>query len=452
MNVIPFVHEGLGNSAYLVGLSDGEALLVDPDRTASRYLAAAEERGWRISTVFETHVHADFITGAVEVAAATDATIFHSEAAGVNYGHRAVRAGDRITVAGAELEVIASPGHSPEHVSYVLRAPSGGPPVLFSGGAITAGGAARTDLVSADMTEPLTRSTYRTLREAFRHLPDVTLLLPTHGGGSFCSSGTTGERTSTLGHERTTNPLLLHKDEDEFVRWFPSTFPAVPGYFSRMRPANRAGPRLRREIAMPPRLSPDQFHDAADGSLIVDTRPVTDYARKHIHGSLSNAFRESFATWLGWLAPEGARLLFVLGEDPLDDVIDQSLLVGYESFGGYLAGGIDALESAGLELASTPVLDADAVRAMLVDGATLLDVREPSEHDTGHAEGSINVPVGSLFTNLARVPRDHPVVTYCKMGERSMSAASMLEAAGYDVHNLEGGMTSWREAGMPVQP
>ena len=141
MNVVPFVREGLGNSSYLVGLSDGEALLVDPDRTTSRYLAAAEERGWRVSAVLETHVHADFITGAVELAAVIDVTVLHSETAGVKYQHRAVPHGERITIAGAEIEVIASPGHSPEHVSYVLRAASGEPPLLFSGGAMTAGGA-----------------------------------------------------------------------------------------------------------------------------------------------------------------------------------------------------------------------------------------------------------------------------------------------------------------------
>jgi len=452
MNVIPFVRQGLGNSSYLVGLGDGEALLVDPDRTASRYLAVAEERGLRISAVLETHVHADFITGAVEVVAATDATVFHSETAGVTYQHRAVPTGEHITLGGAEIEVIASPGHSPEHVSYMLRSPSGEPPLLFSGGAMTAGGAARSDLVSPDMTEPLTRSTFHTLREAFAHLPDETLLLPTHGGGSFCSSGTTGERTSTLGHGRATNPLLIHTEEAEFVRWFPTTFPAIPAYFSRMRPANRAGPRLRREIAMPQPLPPEQFRAAAASALVVDTRPIADYAQAHIRGSLSIAFRASFATWLGWLAPEGAHLLFVLGDDSLDAVVDESLLVGYESFAGYLSGGIDAWERARLEVASISSADAQAVRRAIVDGAAVLDVREPSEHATGHIESSINVPVGSLSANLARVPRDRPIVTYCELGERSTSAASILEAAGYeDVRNLDGGMIAWRQAGMPLR-
>jgi rhodanese-related sulfurtransferase len=323
---------------------------------------------------------------------------------------------------------------------------------LFSGGAMTAGGAARTDLVSPEMTEPLTRSTFHTLRQAFAHLPDDTLLLPTHGGGSFCSSGTTGERTSTLGRERETNPLLIHTEEEEFVRWFPSTFPAVPAYFSRMRPANQVGPRLRRDITMPRALSPEEFREAGGVGLIVDVRPMDEYSRGHIRGSLSDAFRPSYATWLGWLAPEGARLLFVLGDAPLDAVIDESLLVGYEEFGGYLEGGIDAWGRSGRPLATTPVLDANATHTVIDRGAAVLDVRETSEYEAGHIAGAVNVPVGSLADNLDRVPRDRPVVAYCGMGERATSAASILEGAGFeDVSNLAGGMIEWRRAGMPVR-
>jgi len=451
MDLIPFVHEGLGNSSYLAVVGGGEAILVDPDRTAQRYVRAAEERGLRIAAVFETHVHADFITGAVELAELTDAQMFHSHNAGVNYRHRALRPGERVPLNGAEIEVIASPGHSPEHTSYVLRT-TGGPPTLFSGGAMTAGGAARTDLVSPEMTEPLTRSTFSTLRQAFSHLPDETLLLPTHGGGSFCSSGTTGERTSTLGRERGTNPLLLHTEEDEFTEWFPSTFPAVPAYFSRMRPANQAGPRLRREIEMPRGLSPEEFQEAARGGLLVDVRPVEEYARAHVLGSLSDVFRASFATWLGWLAPEGARLLFVANGVDIEHVIDEALLVGYEEFGGYLEGGIEGWEKAGLPLASSAVLDVEAGREAVLGGAAVLDVREPDEYGSGHIEGAISVPLGSLQANLDRVPRDRPVVTYCGMGERSASAASIMERAGFEgVRNLEGGMRAWREAGMPVR-
>jgi rhodanese-related sulfurtransferase len=284
------------------------------------------------------------------------------------------------------------------------------------------------------------------------HLPDETLLYPTHGGGSFCSSGTTGERTSTLGRERETNPLLMHSDEDEFVRWFPGTFPAIPAYFSRMRAANRSGPRLRRDISMPEPLAPQTFAEAAKTGLVVDVRPVEEYARAHIPGSLSNAFRASFATWLGWLAPEGSRLLFVADGIAVNDVVDEALLVGYESFGGYLEGGLAAWERAGFPVASAGIMPPPAAGEAADDGVTLLDVRETGEYAVGHIEGAINVPLGSLQANLDRLPRNRPVVAYCAMGERSTSAASILERAGFkDVRNLAGGIRAWRRAGMPVR-
>jgi rhodanese-related sulfurtransferase/glyoxylase-like metal-dependent hydrolase (beta-lactamase superfamily II) len=452
MDIVPFVHEGLGNSSYLVELSNGEALLIDPDRTAGRYLRAAEERGSRISAVFETHVHADFITGALELAA-SGAEIHQSNTAGIRYDHRPVSPGQRISLSGVEIEVIGSPGHAPEHVSYVLRtANAAAPPVLFSGGALTAGGAARTDLVSSEMTESLTRATFRTVREAYAHLPDETPLYPTHGGGSFCSSGSTKERTSTLGRERETNPLLQVSDEEEFVEWFPQTFPAIPAYFSRMRPANQGGPRLRHDIPMPRALAPDEFQRAAAQGLVVDVRPVEEYLLGHIRGSLSNFFRPSYATWLGWLAPAGARLFFVLGAVPLDAVIDESLLVGYEEFGGYLEGGVAEWEKRGLPLEHVPLLEPPAARDAIADGAAILDVREPDEFQSGHIEGAVNVPLGSLEKNIDKVPRGRPIVTYCRIGERSTSAVSILERAGIgDLLNVKGGIVGWRQQGMPVR-
>ncbi|MCH8850425.1 MAG: MBL fold metallo-hydrolase, partial [Chloroflexi bacterium] len=261
MNVVPFVHEGLGNSSYLVELGERKAALVDPDRDVGRYLQAAASRGWNIDAIFETHLHADFVSGAREAAKATGARILAPQAGGYAFPIEGVSAGDRVRFDGVELEAIASPGHTPEHLSYVIHT-EGRPPWLFSGGSLIVGGAARTDLIAPEQTASLTRAQFRSVTEAFASLPDETLLFPTHGGGSFCSTGAGGERTSTLGRERATNPLLDWDDEGEFVRWFPTTFPATPAYFFRMRPINQRGPRLRESIAMPPALAPDEFERA----------------------------------------------------------------------------------------------------------------------------------------------------------------------------------------------
>jgi glyoxylase-like metal-dependent hydrolase (beta-lactamase superfamily II)/rhodanese-related sulfurtransferase len=442
MKVIPFVHEGLGNSSYLVQLTPDSALLVDPDRGVDRYLRDAGARGLRIVAVLETHVHADFVTGSRELLELIGVEPHASRAGGVRFPHRDVDAGHAFTIEEARVRVIGSPGHTPEHVSYIIEAPRDEPPLLFSGGSLIVGGAARTDLVSPDLTEALTRDQYRTLKHAFSDLPDATLLYPTHGGGSFCSTAASAERTSTLGQERATNSLLRFDDEDEFVRWFPTTFPGAPDYFFKMRPINQVGPRLRREIHDPPPLSPEEFQRVSQSSLVIDVRPIREYHRGHIACSLSIAFRPSYATWLGWLVGLGTPLLFVIGDDSLNRVIDESLLVGQENFAGYLPGGMGAWERAGLPLRETRSIGASEARGLLTNGATALDVREPSEFAAGHVDGAVNIPVGRI-ARTAAIPEGEPVIAYCGHGERSTTAISLLEHRGIEAVNLEGGLESW---------
>ncbi|MBI5288493.1 MAG: MBL fold metallo-hydrolase [Chloroflexi bacterium] len=451
MNVIPFVREGLGNSSYLIGPGNGTAVLVDPDRTVQRYIDAAEARGWRITSVLETHLHADFVSGAHELAAGLGAKLCLARDAAVRLDHQPVAGAERFALDGLQVEVIASPGHTPEHVSYAIRA-AAGPPSLFSGGSLIVGGAARTDLIAPDMAESLTRAQYRTLKNAFTALPDETILYPTHGGGSYCSAGAGDQRTSTLAEQRATNPLLTFDDEDAFARWFPTTFPAVPAYYTRMRAMNQAGPTLRSDIAPPPAVSPRDFDAARSHTIVVDVRTVEEYMRAHVPGSLSIPFRDAYAVWLGWLVPEGAALLFVLDDVPLDPVVDESLLVGYERFGGVLEGGIPAWQAAGLPLAAAGIVDAAGARRSLQEGAVALDVREPDEYAAGHLPGAIHIPLGQLPARHGEVPRDRPIVTYCGHGERAATAVSLLEQAGLaPLANLAGGIEAWETAPLPVE-
>ena len=444
MKVIPFVHEGLGNSSYLVQLTPDSALLIDPDRSVDRYLREAEARGLRIAGVLETHLHADFVTGSRELLEVTGVEPHASRGGHVLFRHHGVKAGDAFNIEGVRVQVIGSTGHTPEHVSYVLDAPRAEPPVLFSGGSLIVGGAARTDLVSPDLTEELTRAQYQTLKHAFADLPDDTLLYPTHGGGSFCSAGASNERTSTLGRERASNPLLAFESEDEFARWFPTTFPGAPDYFFKMRPINQAGPHLRREVVDPRPLSPDEFNGLMSSGLVVDTRPIQEYQEAHIRGALSIAFRPSFATWLGWLVPLGTPLLFVVGDEPLEQVIAESLLVGQENFAGWLQGGVQAWEQAGLPVRETRQASPEDARLLLGGGARALDVREPSEFASGHIAKAENMPLGSLGKSSEAIPRGRAVITYCGHGERSTTAASILERLGFEeVFNLKGGYEGW---------
>ena len=451
MDIVPFVHEGLGNSSDLVEVAEGEAILVDPDRSIHRYLQAAYSRGWSIVSIFETHLHADFVSGSLEASHVTGAQVYLPEGAQARFPHQPLSVGQRVRVSEMEIEAIDSPGHTPEHMSYVFR-PQRQTPALFSGGALIVGGAARTDLISPEMTEPLTRSEYRTLKRAFMSLADETLLYPTHGGGSFCSAGSTSQRISTLGEERARNPLLAINDEEEFVSWFPSTFPpGIPDYFFRMRPINQAGPRLSSEVPKPPSLSPSQFDAAREHALVMDVRPYEEYAEAHILGSVNNAFRSAYGTYLGWVVPPETPLKLVTGDVPLDRVIEESLLVGHELFAGWLDRGMNSWIASKLPVQGTEVVDAGRAREALVDGALALDVRERNEFESGHIEGAVNLPVGDLATNLDKIPKNYPIVAYCGHGERSSTALSLLERAGIGpTMNLRGGLGAWQGAGNRV--
>ena len=449
MDVRLFKDEGLGNGSYLVDVGAGRALVVDPDRRTGRYLASAEDRGLEIAAALETHLHADFVSGALEIRAATGAELYVPAEAGVPFPHRPVEPGTRFGVGDLEVEVLATPGHAPEHLSYVFREEGEATPVLFSGGALIVGGAARTDLSGAELTERLTRQAFETLHHAFVDLPDETPLLPTHGGGSFCSAGSGTKQTSTLGEERATNPLLSMSDRTFLESW-PATFPRTPAYFALMREVNWAGPRLRSDIEMPVALAPAAFAEAASqpGSVVVDVRDPASYAEAHGEGALAIPFRDSFPTWLGWLVPTDARLLLVLGRASLEAVVDACALVGFERFDGYLDGGIDAWSLAGLPVRSLPAIGAEDTVPWLQMGAQPIDVREPDELERGAIARAVSVPLGDLPQAASSLPHGRPLLVYCASGMRSTTAASLLERAGVGpVVNLKGGYGAWQEAG-----
>jgi hydroxyacylglutathione hydrolase len=444
-----FRDPGLGNGSYLVQVGEGRGVLVDPDRRVRRYLEAADERALDIVAVLDTHLHADFVSGAQDIRAERGAELHLPAEAGVGFPHRPVTPGERIELGDVEVEVLSTPGHSPEQVSYVLRdGKTDEPPVLFSGGALIVGGAARTDLAGPELTEHLTRHAFETLRGAFAGLPDETGLMPTHGAGSFCSAGDGSKHISTLGEERASNPLLS-LTEEELLSWWPTTFPRIPAHFARMREINWVGPRLRGDIEMPRPLTPEAFAAAASdpGAVVVDVRDAMSYAEAHGEGSLAIPLRDAFPTWLGWLVPAEARLLLVLGDRSLEDVVDACLLVGYERIDGYLDGGIDAWRDAGLPVRSLPAIGPEDTVSWLENGAQPLDVREPDEWELGRIAGAVSVPLGDLPRQAASLPGGRPVLVYCASGMRSTTAASLLERAGVGpVVNLRGGYGAWQQA------
>lgn len=436
--VIPVVDEGLGNSSYLVDLGDRRALAVDPPRDLRAVDAAAAHHGLRVVVAADTHLHADFLSGATRLAARDGAAIYASAAGGREFPHNGLGDGDEADLGGLTLRAHATPGHTGEHLAYLL---ADGPTTLgvFTGGSLLVGAAARTDLVSPEQTEPLARAQYASLRR-LATLPDATVVWPTHGAGSFCSAPPGAERTTTIGREKATNPLLAAPDEDTFVALLLGSLGSFPPYFRRLPEVNRRGPALPPTEAILTPLTAEQVIAAA-GAQVIDVRPPADYAAGHIPGSLAIALRPVFATWLGWLVPDPETPLVVVRADDQDpeEIVWQGRKIGYDHVLGELAGGIRAWAAAGQPVATVPLLDPHQI-----DPARVIDVRQGNEYASGHLPAARNIELGALAG--AGLPAG-PVVTMCGHSERATTAASVLERDGRrDVAVLSVGPDEWAKA------
>jgi hydroxyacylglutathione hydrolase len=439
--LIPLVDEGLGNSAYLLDLGDGRALAVDPSldlRTADR---AAAKRGLWIAYAAETHLHADFLSGARQLSADHDARILASATGKREFGHTRLADGDEVDLGGLTLRALETPGHTPEHLSYLIL--DGAREVgVFTGGSLIVGAAARTDLVGSDRTEQLARAQYRSLRR-LAELPDATAVWPTHGAGSFCSAPPGSARTSTIGAEKGANALLAAPDEDTFVTRLLASLGSYPAYFDRLAEVNRRGPDL---ITTPPTLvplGPSRVRSVlADGGYVVDVRLVVDYAAGHIPGSVSIPLRAQYATWLGWLLPPDVPIVIVrdAGQDA-DDILWPALNIGYTSIAGELAGGVAAWAADGGDIRATRLVAPDGL-----DTPVVVDVRQHSEHDAGHLPDAELIELGDLAGHTADLP-SAPTTVMCGHGERAATAASLLERAGRtDLSIMVGGPADWATA------
>lgn len=444
--IVPVVDEGLGNSSYVVDLGDGRALVVDPERDPAPYLRAAASRRLRVAFSAETHLHADFVSGSRELAA-QGAQVLAAAAGHSAFPHRGLADGEEVDLGGLTLRALATPGHTPEHLSYLLL--DGATPItLFSGGSLLVGSVARTDLIDAEQTEYLARELWRSLHERILTLPDDLPVYPTHGAGSFCSAPAGGERTTTVGAEKAANALLAAPDEDAFVKLLLQGLGTYPPYFTRLREVNRRGPAVfGPEPPTLARLDVESFRRRVDeGAVVVDARPIAAFAAGHIPGALSIELRDQFATWLGWLVDAGRPIVFVLdaGQDRAE-VVRQAYKVGYERLEGELVGGTDAWRAAGFETRQIRlVAAADA-------GGTILDIRQSAEFVAGHIPGALHVELGSVGT--AELSSRDPLTVMCGHGERAMSAASILEGTGHgDLAVVLGGPGDWASAsGRPLE-
>jgi len=436
--VVPLVDEGLGNSAYLVDLGDGRALVVDASRDLRRVRSTAEKRGVRVAFAADTHLHADFLSGARQLGATDGAIVLASAAGRREFGHTGLDDKDEVDLGGLRLRALTTPGHTEEHLAFLLL-DDDRPLGVFTGGSLLVGAAARTDLVDPARAEELARAQYRSLQRLLT-LPDHVAVWPTHGAGSFCSAPPGAERTSSIGVEKATNPLLRGADEGFFVAALLGSLGSFPPYFLRLAEVNRRGPAL---LDGPPALNQVAAGRAhlmlAEGAVLVDVRPFDSFAAGHVPGSLSIPLRGVFATWLGWVAPHDRPLLVMRAadQDP-DEVFWQAAKVGYDNLAGEVAGGMDAWAAAGQPSTVTSLVGVDGV-----DGQRVLDVRQRQEFEAGHLPGAGHVELGDLPARAIGLP-DGSMVVMCGHGERAMTAASLLERAGRrDVSVLVGGPDDW---------
>jgi hydroxyacylglutathione hydrolase len=445
IEVVPFVDPGLGNSSYMVGLPDERALVIDPRRDRSPYLYEAERRGWDIVATTETHLHADFISGGRELQAA-GSVLYAPAGSDLAFDHRPLEPGGEVALGGLTLTALPSPGHTPEHLSYLLS-DGARPLALFSGGSLLVGAVARTDLISPERTDELSRQMFRSLRTVLAPLPDDLAVFPTHGVGSFCTTGSGGERVTTLGRERATNPYLLVEKEDEFVEMLLENLGTYPDYYRHLRERNRSGARIYGDKQ--PRLETvalDEFDRLRqEGAVVVDTRAAGSWAGGHVPGSLSIPLRDEFALWLGWLVDIEASILFVTGRDQdRQGLVRACLGIGYENLAGELTGGIQAWSARGHPLTSTARSHIGLLNTQMID------VRQTSEWEAGHIPGVIHAELGSL--DAADLP-NRSLAVHCGHGDRASTAASLLERAGRtDVTVMIGGPDDWATAtGLPLE-
>ena len=459
MFVKQFVYEGLGNTTHLVGAQEtGVAAVVDPQRDVDLYVDAARSLGVRISHIFETHIHNDFVTGSRELAALTGARIGASAEGGLEFEHLPLREGDEVAVGSVKFRVLATPGHTPEHVSYLAwdaDTPER-PAALFSGGSLLVGSVSRTDLLGHEHAAGLARDLYRSLHEKILVLPDEVAVYPTHGAGSFCTAAPGAERSTTIGRERRQNPLLRMPSVERFVAEVLRIMPSYPTYFKHMRALNRRGPRVLARLPELAPLSPqDVLSRQRQGEAVVDVRPAVEYVAGHIPGVYQVALRPAFASWVGWVVPFGTPVVVVSsGTEVHEEVVRQLIRVGYDDLSGYLAGGMAAWERAGLPVARFGVVNVEELRQRLRRGEPLvvLDVRQDAEWEAGHVPGAIHVEGGRLAEQGLTLPKDRPIATHCGHEERSATGLSILERLGFrDLLLVRGGWEAWERAGLPVE-
>ena len=444
----------LAHASYLFG-SEGEAVVVDPQRDIEIYLDAAQKQQLQIRHIFETHLHADFVSGHQELAARTGATIYIGKAAGATFPHIALGDGFELRVGKLRIDVLETPGHTPESICLVLtdEEKSPAPWAALTGDTLFIGDVGRPDLSTTHTPQQLAGLLYDSLHNKLLTLPNDVQVYPAHGAGSLCGRNMRSERSSTIGTERLTNYALQIESRDEFIRQLTTNLPARPEYFFEDAAINRAGAASLADL---PELTPIPATELKDmlehGAIALDVRPTEQFAAAHVPDSINIALSGQFASWAGAVLGTAARPVLI-GENPeqISEARMRLARVGIEDLPGYLDGGIEGWKRTGFALARLQQVTVQELSTRLQSGGLqVLDVRREGEWQAGHIADADWYPLDRFKAALPHLEQNALIAVHCKGGYRSMIACSLLQRAGYSVINVIGGFDAWEQATLPV--
>jgi len=441
----------LAHASYLIG-SDGEALVVDPQRDVDQYIDEAALHGLKIKYVVETHLHADFVSGHHELAERTGAQIVFGSKAGVTFDHVDVHDGDTLKIGKISLKVLETPGHTPESISLLLSDPEAPsqPMKVLTGDTLFIGDVGRPDLAGGKgfSADEMAGMLYDSLRMKLLALPDETEVYPAHGAGSMCGRNISKDTSSTIGQQRQFNYALKPMRKEEFVKMMTTDLPEAPAYFSQDAEMNRTGAGALKELPAPAELSAADFKQLRGaGHLVLDVRPAAQFGNGHVPGAVNIALGGQFASWAGTLIERETPILLVAEDrEGIDEAVGRLARVGIESVKGFLEGGMYAWDKAGELAAAIAQMPVDELRHQMEEKPELqlLDVRRPGEYGGGHAPGLVNVPLPHLEEEAAKFDPTRPIAVMCQGGYRSSAGTSILAKHGFkEVYNVVGGFTAW---------
>jgi hydroxyacylglutathione hydrolase len=454
MIVQQFFVGGLAHSSYLLG-GQKTCAIIDPRRDVQVYLDAAKASGLKITHVLETHLHADFISGHLDLARRTGARIYAPKSGECKFDHIGLSDGDTFEIEDMEVKVLETPGHTPEHVCYVVMDRSRGeePAAVFTGDTLFVGDVGRPDLFPG-IARNLASELFHSLYEKLARLPDFCEVYPAHGAGSLCGRAMSAKRSSTIGYEKKYNYALQIKDQDTFTSLLTTDMPEAPDHFSRCSDINRKGPALEKDLPSLIPMDPASFSKKMEekNTFVLDIRSYEAFGGQHVAGSYHIDVSSNFATFSGWVLPPDMDILLV-SERPEQawEAVIGLRRVGLDRAIGYLDGGMFEWAKAGLSTSHICQLSAEQLHKRITTGqaVTLLDVRTKGEFQAGHIEGAINIPFPDLRKRYGELDPKASTVVICNTGHRSSLGASLLKQHSFeDISNVAGGMTGYGATGL----